>query len=539
MHFERAGKMENFTASASSVHPLVRTHPRTGEDALYLSGNFIDRVDGMGRDESRPLVDALIAHATSPIYTYRHRWRAGDLVMWDNAATMHAVSTTPRAWRDDAPYDRGGRRAVPRALGRLTGARAARGARGPPRSVGRDELVVEGHEGQHGEGRGRLLLMRAQPREDAAVAGAGDVARRRQRRVVDGLHRRRRRRHAVLGRREDAGDFELRADAGRGNSKGQAARTASAGSAVAPKAAAAAKTTKSSVPSQDPPPAGLAGDAPTAASSICDGQRDSPVLPALVALAVVLAATVAGFHALWTHLVAVITTLLVVAHDGSDAGPVATALGAATVTYLSITIGWYGVLIVRRRDDFVGRAMHGWPKWIIEHVLVGCGVLPPGSTVPFDETGTYGHLVARAPVAYACLGFAATRLWCLACSLHDVPLDLSRGLGGARLRRRAAPAPQLFLRGALFSAIYGLVPPIGDGAIWTAYAGEVGAAVCFALANAAGAVPAAAFRRLGGADVVAPARSSPPPPPPPRSAPPSAPGAPRRSSRFADNAKRR
>jgi hypothetical protein len=75
--------------SASSVHPLVRTHPRTGEDALYLSGNFIDRVDGMGRDESRPLVDALIAHATSPIYTYRHRWRAGDLVMWDNAATMH------------------------------------------------------------------------------------------------------------------------------------------------------------------------------------------------------------------------------------------------------------------------------------------------------------------------------------------------------------------------------------------------------------------------------------------------------------------
>ena len=89
MHFERAGKMENFTASASSVHPLVRTHPRTGEDALYLSGNFIDRVDGMGRDESRPLVDALIAHATSPIYTYRHRWRAGDLVMWDNAATMH------------------------------------------------------------------------------------------------------------------------------------------------------------------------------------------------------------------------------------------------------------------------------------------------------------------------------------------------------------------------------------------------------------------------------------------------------------------
>ena len=253
--------------------------------------------------------------------------------------------------------------------------------------------------------------------------------------------------------------------------------------------------------------------------------------PALVALAVVLAATVAGFHALWTHLVAVITTLLVLAHDGSDAGPVATALGAATVTYLSITIGWYGVLIVRRRDDFVGRAMHGWPKWIIEHVLVGCGVLPPGSTVPFDETGvpvavrvayhlldlsihffptpyllqTYGHLVARAPVAYACLGFAATRLWCLACSLHDVSLDLSRGLGGARLRRRAAPAPQLFLRGALFSAIYGLVPPIADGAIWTAYAGEVGAAVCFVLANAAlGPFPAAAFRRLGGAGVVAP-----------------------------------
>lgn len=90
MHFERAAtKMENFTASASSVHPVVRTHPRTRENALYLSGNFIDHFDGMTHDESRPLLDTLIAHATSPVFTYRHRWRKGDLVMWDNRATMH------------------------------------------------------------------------------------------------------------------------------------------------------------------------------------------------------------------------------------------------------------------------------------------------------------------------------------------------------------------------------------------------------------------------------------------------------------------
>ena len=115
MHFERAGKMENFTASASSVHPVVRTHPRTGEDALYLSGNFIDRFDGMTRGESGPLLDALIAHATDPVYTYRHRWRQGDLVMWDNRATMHYAvfdytAGMPRTMHrttaagDDAPF---------------------------------------------------------------------------------------------------------------------------------------------------------------------------------------------------------------------------------------------------------------------------------------------------------------------------------------------------------------------------------------------------------------------------------------------------
>jgi len=90
MHFERASsRMENFTSSASSVHPVVRTHPRTGRDALYLAGNFIDHFEGMDYAESRPLLQQLIKHATSPHFVYRHRWHQHDVIMWDNRATMH------------------------------------------------------------------------------------------------------------------------------------------------------------------------------------------------------------------------------------------------------------------------------------------------------------------------------------------------------------------------------------------------------------------------------------------------------------------
>lgn len=71
------------------THPLVRTHPLLGRKSLYLSPSHTVRFEGMGGEESRALHDALLDHATGPDFVYRHAWRAGDLVMYDNTSTMH------------------------------------------------------------------------------------------------------------------------------------------------------------------------------------------------------------------------------------------------------------------------------------------------------------------------------------------------------------------------------------------------------------------------------------------------------------------
>lgn len=77
------------------VHPLVRTHPLAGGKSLYFSLNHTARIDGMSEEESLPLLDELRAHATQPRFVYAHHWRVGDLVLWDNAATMHRRDPFP------------------------------------------------------------------------------------------------------------------------------------------------------------------------------------------------------------------------------------------------------------------------------------------------------------------------------------------------------------------------------------------------------------------------------------------------------------
>ena len=77
------------------VHPLIRTHPLAGEKALYFSMNHTARIDGLSEEESLPLLDALRDHATQPRFVYAHHWRVGDLVLWDNAATMHRRDSFP------------------------------------------------------------------------------------------------------------------------------------------------------------------------------------------------------------------------------------------------------------------------------------------------------------------------------------------------------------------------------------------------------------------------------------------------------------
>jgi taurine dioxygenase len=77
------------------IHPLVRTHPLAGEKGLYFSMNHTARIEGLSEEESLPLLQELRAHATQPRFVYAHRWRVGDLVLWDNAATMHRRDPFP------------------------------------------------------------------------------------------------------------------------------------------------------------------------------------------------------------------------------------------------------------------------------------------------------------------------------------------------------------------------------------------------------------------------------------------------------------
>jgi taurine dioxygenase len=69
--------------------PLVRRHPVTGRRSLLLGSMIISGVVGLDERESARLLDELHTHATADRYLYRHRWNVGDLVIWDNDATMH------------------------------------------------------------------------------------------------------------------------------------------------------------------------------------------------------------------------------------------------------------------------------------------------------------------------------------------------------------------------------------------------------------------------------------------------------------------
>ena len=73
----------------TAVHPVVRTHPDTGAEGLYVNRMFVTRFSGMTEAESRPLLDFLDRHMTRAEFTCRIRWRPGQVVIWDNRFTLH------------------------------------------------------------------------------------------------------------------------------------------------------------------------------------------------------------------------------------------------------------------------------------------------------------------------------------------------------------------------------------------------------------------------------------------------------------------
>lgn len=82
---------QEITETPDVEHPLVRTHPETGRKALYLNFNRLDRIIGMERAESDALLDELAAEARKEKHHHGHAWELGDVVIWDNRATMHRV----------------------------------------------------------------------------------------------------------------------------------------------------------------------------------------------------------------------------------------------------------------------------------------------------------------------------------------------------------------------------------------------------------------------------------------------------------------
>lgn len=73
-------------------HPIIRTHPETGRKGLYFDPGKILRIEGLEETESDALIEELTGRMIQPEGEYRHRWRKGDIVIWDNRCSYHKAA---------------------------------------------------------------------------------------------------------------------------------------------------------------------------------------------------------------------------------------------------------------------------------------------------------------------------------------------------------------------------------------------------------------------------------------------------------------
>ena len=92
----RADQIER---SPDQRHPLVRTHPYLGHKSLYISPNHMKSVGSLSEEASKALIARLTEWAERPEFVYRHDWRVGDVVMWDNTSVMHRRDAFPETQR--------------------------------------------------------------------------------------------------------------------------------------------------------------------------------------------------------------------------------------------------------------------------------------------------------------------------------------------------------------------------------------------------------------------------------------------------------
>jgi len=83
------GKDIQKTDNMAQLHPAVRTHPITGRKLLYVNESYSEWIEGLEPERSRALLEQLWAHITEERFRFRHSWRKGDFVIWDNSATQH------------------------------------------------------------------------------------------------------------------------------------------------------------------------------------------------------------------------------------------------------------------------------------------------------------------------------------------------------------------------------------------------------------------------------------------------------------------
>ena len=76
------------------IHPVIRTHPVTGEKSIFVNWTHTDRIIGLEKKESDDLLNYLYEHSVEDRHTYQHSYKEGDLIVWDNASTLHSPTYT-------------------------------------------------------------------------------------------------------------------------------------------------------------------------------------------------------------------------------------------------------------------------------------------------------------------------------------------------------------------------------------------------------------------------------------------------------------
>ncbi len=87
---DTVGRIKNSdSAKQDAIHPVIVTHPETGQKLLYVNPTFTLGFEGWTVEESKPLLDYLYYHATKPEFTCRFKWKIGSIAFWDNRSTWH------------------------------------------------------------------------------------------------------------------------------------------------------------------------------------------------------------------------------------------------------------------------------------------------------------------------------------------------------------------------------------------------------------------------------------------------------------------